>query len=155
MTVADLGAGTGYFSRYLSTAVGESGTVFAVETEPNLVTRLRERAEHERTANVTPVLASFDDSRLPAATVDLVLIVDTFHHLDERLGYLTRLRRALKPRGRVAIVDWQAKPLPIGPPMEHKIAREQVIDEMQAAAYRLIAEPAILPYQYVLVFQAP
>ncbi|MBI3768208.1 MAG: class I SAM-dependent methyltransferase [Deltaproteobacteria bacterium] len=154
MTVADLGAGTGYFSRYLSAAVGETGTVFAVETEPNLLARLRERAEQEQTANVTPILASFDDSRLPAGAVDVVLIVDTFHHLDRRLEYLTRLRRVLKPRGRVAIVDWQATELPVGPPMEHKIARADVIAEMQAAGYRLTAEPAILPYQYVLVFTA-
>src|SRR6266446_766205 len=66
----------------------------------------------------------FDDARLPAASVDVVLIVDTYHHLDARLGYLTRLRRALKAQGRVAIVDWQATPLPVGPPMEHKLARE-------------------------------
>jgi predicted methyltransferase len=152
MTVADLGAGTGYFSRYLSAAVGEHGSVFAVETEPNLVARLRERAEQEKTANVTPVLASFDDPRLPARALDLVLIVDTYHHLDARLGYLQRLRRVLKPGGRVAIVDWQAQPLPVGPPPEHKIAREDVITEMRAAGYRLSAEPGILPYQYVLIF---
>ncbi|SRR6266404_1526210 len=155
MRVADLGAGTGYFSRYLSAAVGTGGTVFAVDTEPNLVARLRERAEQEHTANVTPVLASFDDPRLPAASIDVVLIVDTYHHLDARLGYLTRLRGALKPHGRVAIVEWQAKPLPVGPPLEHKLAREQVIEEMQAAGYRLVAEPPILPYQYVLLFEAP
>ncbi len=154
MTVADLGAGTGYFSRYLSAAVGTTGTVFATDTEPNLVARLRERAEQEQTANITPVLASFDDPRLPAGALDLVLIVDTFHHLDARLEYLRRLRRTLKPRGRVAIVDWQAEELPIGPSVEHKLPREQVIAEMQAAGYRLVAEPRILPYQYLLVFAA-
>jgi len=154
MTVADLGAGTGYFSRHLAGAVGERGTVFAVDTEPNLVAHLRERAEQEHTANVTPLLASFDDSRLPRAAVDLVLIVDTFHHLDHRLDYLRRLRRVLKPSGRVAIVDWQAQPLPVGPPPEHKLPREQVVREMEAAGYRLKAEPEILPYQYVLVFAA-
>lgn len=154
MVVADLGAGTGYFSRYLSAAVGAAGTVFAVDTEPNLVAHLRERAEHEKTANVTPVLASFDEPRLPAGALDLVLIVDTYHHLDARLDYLQRLRRTLKPGGRVAVVDWQARELPVGPPLEHKIAREQVISEMQAAGYRLVAEPGVLPYQYVLVFGA-
>jgi ubiquinone/menaquinone biosynthesis C-methylase UbiE len=152
MTVADLGAGTGYFSRYLSRAVGDGGTVFAVDTEPNLVTHLRERAEQEQTANVIPVLASFDDPRLPRSAIDLVLIVDTFHHLDHRLEYLKRLRRVLKPSGRVAIVDWQAKDLPVGPPLEHKIARDQVVSEMRAAGYRLADEPPVLPYQYVLVF---
>jgi ubiquinone/menaquinone biosynthesis C-methylase UbiE len=154
MTIADLGAGTGYFSRYLSRAVGDTGTVFAVDTEPNLVAHLRERAEQEHTANVIPVLASFDDARLPRGAIDLVLIVDTFHHLDHRLEYLQRLRRALKPGGRVVIVDWQAKDLPVGPPLEHKIARDQVVGEMRAAGYRLADEPPVLPYQYVLVFTA-
>jgi ubiquinone/menaquinone biosynthesis C-methylase UbiE len=154
MTIADLGAGTGYFSRYLSRAVGDTGTVFAVDTEPNMVAHLRERAEQEQTANVIPVLASFDDPRLPRGAIDLVLIVDTFHHLDHRLEYLQRLGRALKPSGRVVIVDWQAKALPVGPPLEHKIARDQVVDEMHAAGYRLADEPAVLPYQYVLVFTA-
>ena len=154
MTVADLGAGTGYFSRYLSRAVGDTGTVFAVDTEPNLVAHLRERAEQEDTANVIPVLASFDDSRLPRGAVDLVLIVDTFHHLDHRLEYLKRLGRVLKPGGRVVVVDWQAKDLPVGPPLEHKIARDEVVSEMRAAGYRLADEPPVLPYQYVLAFTA-
>jgi predicted methyltransferase len=152
MSVADLGAGTGYFSRYLSATVGDAGTVLAVDTEPNLVTYLRERAEKETTANVIPVLASFDNPRLPAAGVDLVLIVDTFHHVDDRLGYLRRLRRALRPGGRIAIIDWHKRELPVGPPLDHKLAREQVIEEMTAAGYRLVGEPGFLPYQYMLIF---
>ncbi|HVN83511.1 MAG TPA: class I SAM-dependent methyltransferase [Candidatus Binatia bacterium] len=153
MAVADLGAGTGYFSRYLSNAVGARGTVFAVDPEPNLVAHLRERAEHEHTVNVVPVLASLDNPRLPNGGVDLVLIVDTFHHIDDRLNYFRRLQRVLKPDGRVAVVDFKKEPLPVGPPPEHKLARDQVVDELQTAGYRLTAEPAILPYQYVLVFQ--
>ena len=152
MTVADLGAGTGYFSRHLSSAVGQRGTVFAVELEPSLLVHLRDRAEKEKIDNVVPVLASADDPRLPAGRVDVVLIVDTYHHLDDRLHYLARLRRALGPGGRVAIVEWQKRELPVGPPMEHKLAREQVIDEMTSAGYRLLEEPAVLPYQDVLIF---
>ena len=152
MAVADLGAGTGYFSRHLSAAVGPDGTVFAVEPEPKLLAYLRDRAERERTANVVPVLASLDDPRLPPRSVDLVLVVDTFHHIDARIAYCRALRRALRPDGRVAIVDWQKRPLPVGPEPEHKLAREQVVDEMRAAGYALVAEPDVLPYQYVLVF---
>ncbi len=151
-TVADLGAGTGYFSRLLATAVGETGTVLAVETEPNMVARLRERSESERTRNVVPILASFDNPRLPAASVDVVLIVDTYHHIDDRLPYLQRLIHVLRPGGRVAIVDWEKHDLPVGPPPDHKLAREQVVAEMQSAGYELRESPAILPYQYVLIF---
>jgi len=152
MHVADLGAGTGYFSRYLSVAVGGRGTVFAVDPEPNLVVHLRERAQRESTANVVPVLASFDNARLPTSAVDLVLIVDTFHHIDDRVNYFVGLKRCLAPTGRVAVVDFKKEPLPVGPPMEHKLAREQVVEEMQSAGYRLVDEPSVLPYQYVLVF---
>jgi predicted methyltransferase len=152
MWVADLGAGTGYFSRWLDAAVRPSGVVFAVDTEPNLVAHLRTRSEQEKTSTVVPVLASFDDPRLPPHALDLVLIVDTYHHLDDRLTYLRRLATTLKPSGRVAIVDWQKHALPIGPPAEHKLARDQVVAEMTAAGYRLVAEPKVLRHQYVLVF---
>jgi ubiquinone/menaquinone biosynthesis C-methylase UbiE len=151
--VADLGAGTGYFSHLLSAAVGPTGTVLAVDPEPNLVAHLRERAEREGSANVVPVLASLDNPRLPAGLVDVVLIVDTFHHIDDRVAYFRRLRQALRPPGRIAIVDWQKRELPVGPEMDHKLAREQVVREMETAGYRLIEESSILPYQYFLIFQ--
>ena len=132
--------------------VGPTGTVFAVDPEPNLVGYLRTRAEREHTDNVVPVLASFDNPRLPAGGVDLVLIVDTFHHIDDRLTYFRNLRRVLAPGGRVAVVDWRQGTLAMGPPPEHKLAREVVVDEMAASGYRLVAEPDVLPYQYFLVF---
>ena len=150
--VADLGAGTGYLSRRLAAAVGADGTVLAVETEPNLVVHLRERAEREKTGNVVPILGSASDPRLPAGLVDLILIVDTYHHFDDRRTYLPALRRFLRPGGRVAIVDWHKRELPVGPAMDHKLAREQVLDEMQASGFTLAAEHTMLPYQYFLVF---
>lgn len=152
-SVADLGSGTGFFLPHLSRAVGATGVVFAVDVEPNLVVHLRERAESERLRNVIPVLASFDDPRLPPKSLDLVLVVDTFHHLDHRLEYLRRLREALGPAGRVAIVDWKAGDLPKGPPTDHKLGRDQVAKEMTEAGYRLVAEPDLLPYQYFLIFE--
>ena len=153
-TVADLGAGTGYFSRYLAAAVGPAGTVFAVEVEPTLVEHLRRRAERESGLNVVPVLASTDNPRLPAGGIDLIFIADTYHHLDHRAAYLPQLRRALRPDGRIAVIDWKAGRLPEGPPPEHKVAHEKVIAEMQAAGFRLAGSLDVLPYQYVLIFQS-
>ena len=153
MRVADLGAGTGYFSRYLSGAVGRTGTVYAVETEPALVTQLRDRAETEGSDNLIPVLASSADSRLPLFGIDLVLLVDTFHHIDDRLAYFTDARRRLRPAGRVAVIDWKKKELPVGPGLHHKIAREQVVEEMKRAGYELSDESTALPYQYFLIFR--
>jgi predicted methyltransferase len=153
-TVADLGAGTGYFEPYLAAAVGPTGSVLAVETEPTLVAHLRQRAEQQQLASVTPLLASFDNPRLPAASLDLLLIVDTYHHLDHRRRYLPQLARALRPGGRIAIVDWKPGKLPEGPAPDHKLPPEQVIAEMQAAGYTLVAQPDVLPYQYFLIFNA-
>ena len=153
MIVADVGAGTGYLSHHLAAAVGGAGTVFAVEVEPKLVVHLRDRAEREKTANVVPVLGSTDDPRLPTAGIDLVVFLDTYHHVDDRVAYFRALRRVLKPAGRLAVVDWQKRDLPVGPPPEHKIAREQVLEEMAAAGWTVADEPDVLPYQYVLVFR--
>ena len=151
-TVADVGAGTGYLTARLSKAVGPNGTVLAIETEPTLVTHLCERAEREQTANVVPILTSKDQPRLPGGAVDVILLLDTYHHLDHRHAYLPRLARALRAAGRVAVVDWKAGDMPHGPPEDHKLPRQQVIDEMQAAGFRLTDEPDVLPSQYFLVF---
>ena len=153
MVVADLGAGTGYLSHHLANAVGAGGTVLVVETEPNLVVHLRKRAEEERTPNVVPILASTDNPRLPAGGVDLVIVLDTYHHVDDRIAYFRALHRALRPDGRIAIVDWHKRELPVGPPPDHKLAREQVVEEMRAAGWSVAQELDLLPYQYVLVFR--
>jgi ubiquinone/menaquinone biosynthesis C-methylase UbiE len=154
MTVADLGAGTGYMSKRLSEAVGGEGTVLAVEPEPKLLAYLRERAEREKTPNVVPILGSADDPRLPRVSTDAVLVLDTFHHIDDRIRYFRDLRRSLKPEARVVVVDWHKRALPVGPPMDHKLAQEQVVEEMVAAGYRLTDSPEPLPYHYVVVFVA-
>lgn len=151
-TVADLGAGTGYFEPHLSRAVGPGGAVLAVEVEPNLVAHLRQRAEREQLANVSPLLASLDNPRLPPASADLILIADTYHHLDRRREYLPQLARALRPGGRVAVVDWKPGRLPEGPEPAHKLPPDQVVAEMEAAGFTLGARPDLLPYHYVLIF---
>lgn len=152
MAVADVGAGTGYLERALSEAVGPEGVVYAVEVEAALVAHLRDRAEREGTANVVPVLASRDSPRLPRGRIDRILLLDTYHHIDGRVAYFRRLRAALAPGGRVVIVDWEKRPDTIGPDLAHRLAREQVLDEMQRAGYRPLDVSAALPHQYVLVF---
>jgi predicted methyltransferase len=154
MSVADIGAGTGYFSKRLAEAVGASGAVFAVEVWPNLVSHLRDRAEKEKTPNVVPVLASTGNPRLAPQSVDLALFVDAYHHVDGRLAYLAMLRRSLRRSARVAIVDWKPGPQPFGPKEEdHKLPREKVEAEMKAAGFELAEAPDLLPHQYVLIFR--
>lgn len=153
MSVAEIGAGTGYMLRYLSAAVGPAGSVFAVEVESSMVDHLRQRAERERAANVIPVLGSKSNPRLPSGSLDLILFLDTYHHIDDRLEYMKALRHRLKENGRIAIVDWRKEDLPEGPPRDHKLDRHYVIDEMTRSGYRFGGSPIELPYHYLLIFE--
>ncbi len=149
-TVADIGAGTGYFSARLAHMLPK-GRVFAADIEPDMVRYLKERAQREKLPNLEPVLAAPDDPRLPAK-VDRVLVVDTYHHIEAREAYFRRLRASLKPGGEVAIVDFTPD-APMGPPKRARIPAPQVVDEMQRAGYALAAEHKFLPNQFFLVFR--
>jgi SAM-dependent methyltransferase len=147
--VADLGAGTGYFTVRLARALPR-GHVYAVDVEPDMVRYVAERARREGLANVTAVQAAPDEPRLPRP-VDLVLIVNTYHHISDRSAYFERLQRSLRPGGRVAIVDFLPD-APVGPPRATRIPAATVKEEMGRAGYGLAAEHGFLPYQYFLVF---
>ncbi len=149
-TVADIGAGTGYFSVRLA-HMTPKGRVFAVDIEPDMVRYLGERAQRDKLPNLQPVLAQPDDPRLPAK-VDRVLVVDTYHHIDAREAYFRRLIASLKPGGEVAIIDFTPD-APMGPPKSARIAPGQVREEMQRAGYTLVKEHGFLPNQYFLVFR--
>jgi cyclopropane fatty-acyl-phospholipid synthase-like methyltransferase len=147
--VADLGAGTGYFAVRLARAVPQ-GHVYGVDLEPDMVRYLNERAARERLANLSAHLASEDDPRL-AEPVDLVLVVDTYHHIAQRPRYFERLKGSLRPGGRVAVIDFRLDS-PTGPPRRHRIEPAKVQAEMERAGYRLAAAHGFLPNQYFLVF---
>lgn len=153
MTVADVGAGTGYFSVRFAAAVGEGGAVLAADIEPAMVGYLRDRAEEEGLGNLVPVLASAADPRIPAGAADLIFICDTWHHIGDRVNYARRLAGDLAPGGRVAILDFLPGDLPVGPPAGHKMSAGEVKAEMDEAGFRLAAAPDLLPYQYLLVFE--
>ncbi len=153
--VCDIGAGPGYFSLKLARVVGESGHVFAVDVEPRILAALRERIGKGAARNVTPVLALPDHALLPPRACDLILVVDTFHHFPDGAAYLKQLTRALKPGGRIANIDFHKKELPVGPPVDHLVAREDFLKTAAAAGLRIVAEPTFLPYQYFLVLQPP
>jgi len=149
-TVADIGAGTGYFSARLANML-KSGRVYAVDIEPAMVKHLAERAKREGLANLVPVAAAAGSPRLPAK-VDLALFVDVYHHVEHRERYFRDLRKSLKPGGRIAIIDFRLDS-PDGPPREARIEPERVKAEMKKAGYVLLAEHPFLPRQYFLVFR--
>jgi len=147
--VADIGAGTGYFAVRLAHMTPQ-GRVYAVDTEPDMVKYLGERAQKSGLKNLVPVQGAPADPKLPEK-VDLVLMVDVYHHIDQRAAYFRKLAGSLKPGGTVAIVDF-TKESPVGPPPASRIAASEVKAEMKAAGYALAAEHAFLPNQYFLVF---
>ena len=149
--VADLGAGTGYFSARLANMLGQ-GRVYAVDIEPDMVRYLGERAEREHLKNLLPVAGTPSDPKLPEK-VDLVLLVDVYHHIEDRVAYFRRLRESLRPGGRVAIIDFRLDS-PEGPPRAARITPDAVKAEMKAAGYALAAEHPFLPRQYFLVFRS-
>ena len=149
--VADIGAGTGYFSMRIAKRIPE-GKIFAVDIEPDMVRYLRERARREGLGNVIPVEALADDANLPE-TADLALVVDTYHHIGHRIAYFSKLKAVLKPGARLAIVDFKADS-PNGPPAAYRIPPERVVEELGAAGYELVETHPFLPRQYFLVFRA-
>ncbi len=149
--VADIGSGTGYFSMRFAHMVPK-GRVYGVDTEPDMVKYLAERAKREGLGNITAVKATPGDPRLPEK-VDLVILVDVYHHVENREGYFSKLRDSLKPGGRVAVIDFRMES-PEGPPKAARITPAQVKSELKQAGYVLDREHGFLPNQYFLVFRA-
>jgi ubiquinone/menaquinone biosynthesis C-methylase UbiE len=149
----DVGAGPGYFTLRLARGVGPRGLVYAVDVEPRILERLRERLAESGVRNVLPVLALADDPLLPDGAGDIVLVVDTYHHFPDRPAYLRRLARSLKPTGRLVNIDHHKRETPVGPPLAHRVSREAFLDEAARAGFRLVDEQGFLPHQYFLVLR--
>lgn len=151
-TVADIGAGSGYFALRFAAAVGDAGRVFAVDVDPEMIRYLNRRVRDAGVGNVQTVLSEPDDPLLRDGSVDRFVIVDTWHHIEKQSEYLALMKKMLKPGGQIVMIDFQKRELPLGPPMEMKIAREDLVRQMEANGYRLAREHTFLPYQYFLVF---
>lgn len=148
--VADIGAGTGYFSVRIARRIPD-GKIFAADIEPDMVSYLGERARREHLINIVPVLATAGAANLPEP-VDVVLVVDTYHHIGDRPRYFAKLKSSLRPGGWLAIVDFKADS-PSGPPVQYRISPEQITEELNAAGYSLMETLQLLPRQYYLIFQ--
>jgi predicted methyltransferase len=148
--IADIGSGTGYFAARFAHMVPQ-GRVYGVDTEPDMVKYLSERAKREGLKNVTAVQASPGDPRLPEKA-DIIVLVDVYHHVENRERYFRELQKSLKPGGRLAIIDFRMDS-PAGPPKSARIAPERVKEELKRAGYTLTEEHAFLPYQYFLMFR--
>lgn len=147
--VADIGAGTGYFAVRLARD-RDLGIIYAADINPRMVAFLAERANREGLDRLRAVQASETSPNLPEP-VDLVLLVNSFHHIPNRVDYFRQLEKSLRPGARLAIIDWTAES-PMGPPREYRFAADQMQSEMGRAGYRLMERYSFLPHQHFLVF---
>jgi ubiquinone/menaquinone biosynthesis C-methylase UbiE len=151
--VADIGAGTGFFSRRLAQAVAPSGKVYAEEIQPQMLRLLEQHSAEEGIKNIVSVLGTDTDPRLPRGHFDWVLLVDVYHEFQDPQAMLAKIRACLKPGGRVALVEYRlegdtAKHISI----EHRMSVEQVLKEWNPAGFELMETVETLPTQHLFLF---
>ena len=150
--IADIGAGSGYFTFRLAHHVGDKGKVYAVDVSPDMIRHINRRIRELKANNVVSILADPDDPLLPDASVNRFFFSESWHHIENQTKYLSLMKKMLKPGGEIVMIDFHKKELPVGPPMQMKIAREDLIKQMESNGFRLTKEHTFLPYQYFLVF---
>ena len=155
MRVADLGAGSGYFTRRFVEAVTETGKVYVIDVEPEALKYVEDSLIHtHRPFEAEFILARPDNPKIPVESVDMIFVCNTYHHLEDRTVYFRNTRSSLKPGGRIVIIDYyhDDRSGELGFPKRHLIARDKVVEEMTGAGYRLAKEHTFLPKQYFLEF---
>jgi cyclopropane fatty-acyl-phospholipid synthase-like methyltransferase len=145
--VADVGAGTGYFSVVLAKA---AATVYAVDIEASMVAYIQKRATNQGLKNIVAIQASADLANIPEP-VDLIIVVDTYHHIPNREMYFRKLATSLKPGGRLAIIDWK-RGGPMGPPNDFRFTPQQISQELSKSGYRKVQAHTFLPNQHFQIF---
>ena len=151
--VADIGAGTGYYTRKLAKAVGERGVVYAVEIQQEMLDILTNKMAAEKIFNVKPTLGTITDPKLPRASVDLILMVDVYHEFDHPYEMADAMCRALKPGGRMAFVEFRAEDPAVPIKRVHKMTEAQVRKEMSVQPLEWVETITALPRQHVIVFR--
>jgi len=150
--VCDIGAGGGYFTERFSIYLGSSGHVYATDVQEVMIQELRERVEDRGLENVEVLHAAFDDPTLPEARCDLVFFSSVYKEISGRVDYMEKVGKALRPGGRVAIIEYRPAAVALGPPLDARLRREEVIEELASAGFVLIEEHNFLPREYFLIF---
>jgi predicted methyltransferase len=151
--IADIGAGTGYFTRRFALAVGPNGRALGLEIESSMVEHMRREAQSLNLKNFEARLVKPDDPALEPRSIDVLFLSNVYHHISNRVRYFKNLLKSLKPNGRIVVVDFYRKPLPVGPQtLEHKVSEATIIKELGQAGYQLKRSLDFLPYQYFLEF---
>ena len=153
MVVADIGAGSGYYTSRMSKSVGPTGKVYATDIQPGMIELLNRRVAAEGLTNVTTVLGGMDDPKLPPASIDLAIMVDVYHELQAPQVFLQRLRETFKPGGRLVLLEFR-KEDPTVPILEvHKMSVAEVKAELEAEGFVLDKVIDVLPWQHIIVLR--
>ena len=153
MVVADIGAGSGYYSTRIAKRVGPTGRVFATDIQPGMIEILDRRIKSEGVTNITTVLGGMNDPRLPPASIDLAIMVDVYHELQQPQVFLQRLKDTFKPNGRLVLLEFR-KEDPKVPILEvHKMSVAEVKQEMEAEGFVLDKVIDVLPWQHIIVLK--
>lgn len=152
MTICDMGCGNGFYTLQLAKMTGEQGHVYAVDIQPPMLELLNQRADQQQVRNITPVLGTVTDPRLPRGKIDLILLVDVYHEFSHPEEMLAAMRQALAPGGVCVLVEFRAEDpaVPIKP--EHKMSKAQILKEWPPNGFKLVREFDGLPWQHMLFF---
>jgi SAM-dependent methyltransferase len=153
MTVADVGAGVGYFSIRMATRVGPSGKVYANDVQPEMLAMLKQRAAKAKVTNIVPVLGTESDPKLPPKSMDIILLVDVYHEFSQPQVMLQKLRQALKEDGRLVLLEFRKEDPRIPIRTEHKMSVEEVKAEVIPEGFRLESVLKDLPRQHIFIFR--
>jgi ubiquinone/menaquinone biosynthesis C-methylase UbiE len=153
MAVADIGAGSGYYSSRIARIVGPAGRVYATDIQPAMIDILERRIKSEGLTNVTTVLGAMDDPRLPPNSIDLAIMVDVYHELQQPQIFLQRLKAAFKPGGRLVLLEYRKEDPKIPILEAHKMSVAEVDQEMQAEGYAIDKVIEGLPWQHLIVIK--
>ena len=153
MTVADIGAGSGYYTVRMARKVGPEGKVYATDIQVGMLSLLMRRAKQEQIPNIVPVLGAVDDPKLPPGSLDLALMVDVYHELSAPQAFVRRLREALKPDGRLVLIEFRKEDPRVPIREEHKMSVAQVRQELSADGYAIDEVIDILPWQHIIVLK--
>lgn len=152
-TICDMGCGNGFYTMRIAKRIGAKGVIYAVDIQPEMLSMLSERAKADRVHNIKLLLGTVVDPQLPAESCDMILCVDVYHEFSHPEQMLAAMRKALKPAGRLVLVEFRAEDpqVPIKP--EHKMSKEQVLKELPPNGFKLVQEFDGLPWQHVMWFE--
>jgi ubiquinone/menaquinone biosynthesis C-methylase UbiE len=151
-TVADIGAGSGFYSIRLAERVGPNGKVYANDIQPGMLQLLRKNIAGKGLKNVIPILGTESDPKIPANSIDTALLVDVYHEFSHPQEMIRKLRQSLKPEGRLVLLEYRAEDPGVAIKPEHKMTVEQVTAELQPEGFKLIKRSEKLPWQHILIF---